>query len=127
MHQHHHLGGVWFDYVVASGAVQSLGRHYFGRWICLISRVGFDALRARVCREHETRALQWLVSVGTLERFARRDFSTELAETDRVLYCQLRKQITRSFLRRGDALLLRKLDSLADWQCTLAARLAAGS
>ena len=51
--------------------------------------------------------------LAALVRFARRDVPVELAQTDPALYRLLREQITRFFLRGGDVLSLRKLESLA--------------
>lgn len=51
--------------------------------------------------------------LAALVRFARRDVPVELAQTDPALYRQLRDQITRFFLRGGDAFSLEKLESLA--------------
>lgn len=47
-----------------------------------------------------------------LVRFANRDAPVQLAQTDPALYRQLRDQITRFFLRGGDVLSQRKLESL---------------
>lgn len=49
-----------------------------------------------------------------LVRFAHRDVPVQLAQTDPALYRQLREQITRFFLRGGDVLSQRKLESLVD-------------
>jgi hypothetical protein len=51
--------------------------------------------------------------LAALVRFARRDVPVELAQTDPALYRLLREQVTRFFLRGGDALSLEKLDALA--------------
>ena len=51
--------------------------------------------------------------LAALVRFARRDVPIQLAQTDPALYRQLREQVTRFFLRGGDVLSLRKLESLA--------------
>jgi hypothetical protein len=51
--------------------------------------------------------------LAALVRFARRDAPAQLAQTDPALYRQLREQITRFFLRGGDAFSLMKLESLA--------------
>ena len=51
--------------------------------------------------------------LAALVRFARRDVPVELAQTDPALYRQLREQITRFFLRGGDVLSLKKLETLA--------------
>ena len=51
--------------------------------------------------------------LAALVRFARRDVPVQLAQTDPALYRQLREQITRFFLRGGDVLSLRRLESLA--------------
>ncbi len=47
-----------------------------------------------------------------LVRFAHRDVPVQLAQTDPALYRLLRDQITRFFLRGGDVLSQRKLESL---------------
>ena len=49
--------------------------------------------------------------LAALVRFARRDVPVELAQTDPALYRRLREQITRFFLRGGDAFSLQKLDA----------------
>lgn len=46
-------------------------------------------------------------------RFARRDIPPELAQTDPALYRRLREQITRFFLRGGDAFSLEALETKA--------------
>jgi hypothetical protein len=51
--------------------------------------------------------------LAALVRFARRDAPVELAQTDPALYRQLREQITRFFLRGGNAFSLEKLEALA--------------
>ena len=51
--------------------------------------------------------------LAALVRFARRDAPLELAQTDPALYRELRGQITRFFLRGGDAFSLEKLEALA--------------
>ena len=51
--------------------------------------------------------------LAALVRFARRDAPAQLAQTDPALYRQLREQITRFFLRGGDAFSLKKLETLA--------------
>lgn len=58
------------------------------------------------------REKRW-AELAALVRFARRDVSVELAQTDPALYRQLREQITRFFLRGGDVLSLKKLEALA--------------
>lgn len=58
---------------------------------------------------HEKR---W-AELAALVRFARRDVSPQLAQTDPALYRQLREQITRFFLRGGDVFSLEKLEMLA--------------
>jgi hypothetical protein len=55
---------------------------------------------------------RWAELAG-LVRFVRRDIPVELAQTDPALYRTLRDQVTRFFLRGGDALCLEKLESLA--------------
>jgi hypothetical protein len=50
--------------------------------------------------------------LAALVRFARRDVPVELSQTDPALYRQLREQITRFFLRGGDVLSLKKLETL---------------
>ncbi|MBI2946633.1 MAG: hypothetical protein HYY23_03240 [Verrucomicrobia bacterium] len=49
-----------------------------------------------------------------LVRFAHRDVPVQLAQTDPALYRLLRDQITRFFLRGGDVLSRRKLESLVE-------------
>jgi hypothetical protein len=51
--------------------------------------------------------------LAALVRFAQRDAPLELAQTDPALYRELRGQITRFFLRGGDAFSLEKLEALA--------------
>lgn len=51
--------------------------------------------------------------LAALVRFARRDVPVQLAQTDPALYRQLREQITRFFLRGGDAFSLERLEALA--------------
>ena len=51
--------------------------------------------------------------LAALVRFARRDVPVQLAQTDPALYRQLREQITRFFLRGGDAFSLTGLETLA--------------
>ena len=51
--------------------------------------------------------------LAALVRFARRDVPVELAQTDPALYRGLREQITRFFLRGGDVLSLKHLETLA--------------
>lgn len=51
--------------------------------------------------------------LAALVRFARRDAPVQLAQTDPALYRQLREQITRFFLRGGDAFSLERLEALA--------------
>jgi hypothetical protein len=51
--------------------------------------------------------------LAALVRFARRDVPVQLAQTDPALYRQLREQITRFFLRGGDAFSLKRLEQLA--------------
>ena len=51
--------------------------------------------------------------LAALVRYARRDVPVQLAQTDPALYRQLREQITRFFLRGGEVLSLKKLESLA--------------
>jgi len=58
---------------------------------------------------HEKR---W-AELAALVRFARRDVPVELAQTDPALYRQLREQITRFYLRGGDAFSLEKLEAMA--------------
>ena len=57
------------------------------------------------------REKRW-AELAALVRFARREVPVQLAQTDPALYRQLREQITRFFLRGGDVLSLRKLESL---------------
>ncbi len=61
---------------------------------------------------HEKR---W-AELAALVRFVRRDVPVELAQTDPALYRTLRDQVTRFFLRGGDALCLEKLEALAAGQ-----------
>jgi len=61
---------------------------------------------------HEKR---W-AELAALVRFVRRDVPVELAQTDPALYRTLRDQVTRFFLRGGDALCLEKLEALASGQ-----------
>jgi hypothetical protein len=61
---------------------------------------------------HEKR---W-AELAALVRFAHRDVPVELAQTDPALYRTLRDQVTRFFLRGGDALCLEKLEALASGQ-----------
>ena len=58
------------------------------------------------------REKRW-AELAALVRFAHRDVPVELAQTDPALYCQLREQITRFFLRGGDVFSLKKLEALA--------------
>jgi len=58
------------------------------------------------------REKRW-AELAALVRYARRDVSVELAQTDPALYRQLREQITRFFLRGGDAFVSEKLEALA--------------
>jgi hypothetical protein len=51
--------------------------------------------------------------LAALVRFARRDAPVRLAQTDPALYRQLREQITRFYLRGGDAFSLEKLEAMA--------------
>ena len=51
--------------------------------------------------------------LAALVRFAHRDVPVQLAQTDPALYRQLREQITRFFLRGGDAFSLERLEALA--------------
>ena len=51
--------------------------------------------------------------LAALVRFARRDVPVQLAQTDPALYRQLREQVTRFFLRGGDAFSLERLEALA--------------
>ena len=51
--------------------------------------------------------------LAALVRFAHRDVPVQLAQTDPALYRQLREQITRFFLRGGDAFCLKRLEKLA--------------
>lgn len=51
--------------------------------------------------------------LAALVRFARRDVPVQLAQTDPALYRLLREQITRFFLRGGDAFSLERLEALA--------------
>ena len=51
--------------------------------------------------------------LAALVRFARRDVPVQLAQTDPALYRQLREQITQFFLRGGDVLSLKRLETLA--------------
>ena len=57
---------------------------------------------------HEKR---W-AELAALVRYAQRDVPRQLAQTDPALYRQLREQITRFFLRGGDVLSLKKLETL---------------
>ena len=57
------------------------------------------------------REKRW-AELAALVRFARRDVSAQLAQTDPALYRQLREQITRFFLRGGDVLSLEKLEAM---------------
>ena len=57
------------------------------------------------------REKRW-AELAALVRYARREVPVQLAQTDPALYRQLREQITRFFLRGGDVLSLRKLESL---------------
>ncbi len=58
------------------------------------------------------RQKRWL-ELAALVRVARRDAPVQLAQTDPALYRQLREQITRFFLRGGDAFSLERLEALA--------------
>ena len=58
------------------------------------------------------RQKRW-AELAALVRFARRDAPVQLAQTDPALYRQLREQITRFFLRGGDAFSLKRLETLA--------------
>jgi len=49
--------------------------------------------------------------LAALVRFTRRDVPVALAQTDPVLYRRLREQVTRFFLRGGDAFSLEKLEA----------------
>lgn len=49
--------------------------------------------------------------LAALVRFARRDVPLELAQSDPALYRRLREQITRFFLRGGDAFCLEALEA----------------
>ena len=51
--------------------------------------------------------------LAALVRFAKRDVPVELAQTDPALHLQFREQITRFFLRGGDAFSLEKLEEMA--------------
>jgi hypothetical protein len=51
--------------------------------------------------------------LAAVVRYARRDAPVELAQTDPALYRELRAQITRFYLRGGDAFSLEKLEALA--------------
>jgi hypothetical protein len=51
--------------------------------------------------------------LAALVRFARKDVPVELSQTDPALYRTLRDQITRFFLRGGDAFSLARLEELA--------------
>ena len=66
-----------------------------------------DPQRVDIC----LREKRW-AELAALVRFARRDVSVQLAQTDPALYRQLRDQITRFFLRGGDSLSLEKLESM---------------
>ena len=57
--------------------------------------------------------------LAALVRFVRRDVPVELAQTDPALYRTLRDQVTRFFLRGGDALCLEKIEALASGQVAL--------
>ena len=57
--------------------------------------------------------------LAALVRFVRRDVPVELAQTDPALYRMLRDQVTRFFLRGGDALCLEKIEALASGQVML--------
>jgi hypothetical protein len=48
--------------------------------------------------------------LAALVRFARRDVSVALAQTDPALYRRLREQITRFFLLGGDVFSLQKIE-----------------
>jgi hypothetical protein len=58
------------------------------------------------------RQKRW-AELAALVRFVRRDVPAQLAQTDPALYRQLREQITRFFLRGGDVLSLKQLETLA--------------
>ena len=58
------------------------------------------------------RQKRW-AELAALVRFVRRDVPVQLAQTDPALYRQLREQITRFFLRGGDVLSLKQLETLA--------------
>ena len=49
--------------------------------------------------------------LAALVRFAQRDVSVELAQTDPALYRRLREQITRFFLLGGDVFSLEALEA----------------
>jgi hypothetical protein len=51
--------------------------------------------------------------LAALVRYAKRDVPVDLAQTDPALYRQLREQVTRFFLRGGDAFSLKQLEALA--------------
>jgi hypothetical protein len=54
--------------------------------------------------------------LAALVRFVRRDVPVELAQTDPALYRALRDQVTRFFLRGGDAFCLERIEALASGQ-----------
>ncbi|MCZ7639516.1 MAG: hypothetical protein M5U12_27815 [Verrucomicrobia bacterium] len=56
------------------------------------------------------RQQRW-AELAALVRFAQRDVPRELAQTDPALYRRLREQITRFFLRGGDAFSLEALEA----------------
>ena len=51
--------------------------------------------------------------LAALVRYARRDVPVELAMTDPALYRELRDQVTRFYLRGGNALSLERLEAMA--------------
>lgn len=51
--------------------------------------------------------------LAALVRFAQRDVPASLAQTDPALYRTLREQITRFYLRGGEAFSLKKLEGKA--------------
>ena len=74
-----------------------------------------EELAARTLLENPELVDLWFkekrwAELAALVRFARRDVPVSLAQTDPALYRRLREQVTRFFLRGGDAFSLQKIE-----------------
>lgn len=67
-----------------------------------------DPAQVDICFQQK----RW-AELAALVRYARHDVPVSLAQTDPALYRRLREQVTRFFLRGGDAFSLEKLQEKA--------------